>query len=137
MRRDVWLYPEDNLLVEKYYNVVNGEHLNAHDGSLYRQLDNTRQIISLVDLSEATLFNIDYSEFSELFENFLHRLEGVAIKVALYSGGNDKDDFMKASTFTKFEGGHVQIENFVELFDAFNWLELDDKLRQKIWPTLH
>lgn len=137
MKWDYWIYEDDNLIVEKYAKVLNSEHFEARDGRLYRQMNSGKQILQLVDFSEATLFNIQYDEIKMLFNDLNKRIGNASVKVAMYTGDNDKDDYMKMSTFSKHETDQIQIKNFVELYDAFTWLDLPDKTRQKVWDNLH
>lgn len=138
MKKEHWIYPESNLIVEKYSKVINREHLDKLDGLLYSQMDKDRLLLHLADFSDATFFNLDYSEMSDIFNDFVHRLGGtVQTKVALYSGNNDKDDYMKVSAFSKYETGKVQMKNFVELIDAVKWLELSQDDRASIWKEIH
>lgn len=138
MKRDHWIYSEQNLLVEKYQKVLNTEHIEALDGRLLSQLDKSRKLLHLVDVSQATLFNIDYGDISGLFEGLKDRIgESNSVKIALFSGENDKDDFMKVSTLTKYESDEIQMRNFVELKDALNWLEIQSDIREKVWSNLN
>jgi hypothetical protein len=137
MKRDYWLYPEANLIVDKYAKVLNAEHLDKLDGALIKQMDMSKEMLLLVDLSDATLFNISYGDMPALYSDFLERLGSAAsIKLALFSGENDRDDYMKVSTLTKYETERVQMKNFVELKDALNWLELHQDVRHAVWSNL-
>jgi len=138
MKRNYWLYPDSNLIVERYYNVVNKEHFDALDGSLFSQLDKSLELLAIVDMSGATLFNIQYGEISSLFKGFISRLGGkeVNIKVAIFCGENSRDDYLKLSTFTKYETEAIRIQCFTEWLPMFNWLNLENKLRDNIRAEL-
>lgn len=138
MKKEHWIYPKSNLLVEKFSKVINREHLDKLDGTLYNQMNKERVVLHLADFSDATFFNLEYGEMTDIFNDFIDRLGGdVESKVALYSGNNDKDDYMKVSAFSKHETGKVQMKNFVELIDAVKWLELSQDDRASIWEKIH
>jgi hypothetical protein len=137
MKRDHWIIPESNLLIEKYSRMINREHLEVLDGSLFAKLDKSKQMLHLIDFSEASIINIKYDELNILFSDFQKRLgDNTQIKVAIYNGGNNKSDYLKMSTFSKNESDLIKISTFIELFDAFNWLELSNKDRALIWSHL-
>ncbi len=138
MKRDYWSYPESNLFVERYSNVVNKEHFDTLDGSLIAQMDKSKEINAIIDMSDATLFNIQYGEISGLFKGFISRLGGSSqsIKVAIFCGANSKDDFLKISTFTKYATDKIKIECYSEWLPLFNWLEIENKQRDQIRATL-
>lgn len=133
MKRDYWFHKEDNLLVEKYSKIVNREDFGRLNGALYLELDQSKPMQTLVDMSDATLFNIQYGQISTIFKEFLDRVgEQNQINVAIFTGENDKDDYLKISAFSKYESGNVRIKNFDELRDAFDWLNLELDVRKKI-----
>mgnify|MGYP000750406509 CR=1 FL=1 len=137
MKKEHWINPESNLIVEKYSKVINREHLDQLDGRLYNEMDKGRPLLHLADFTDATFFNLDYGEMADIFNDFLNRLgDNVGTKVAFYSGNNDKDDLMKVSAFSKYETSKVQLKSFVELIDAVKWLELTQEDRQEIWKKL-
>lgn len=137
MRREHWIIPESNLLIEKYSKVINLEHMHELDGHLIAQLDTNRTMLHLVDFSDATFFNMDYGDLPIIFNGLLNRLGDTSkVRIALYSGENDKDDYMKVSAFSKYENSRVQMKNFVELIDAVKWLELSQDDRENVWKKL-
>lgn len=134
MKYDFWLYPEANLLVEKFSKIVNLKDFEGFDGSRFAELEKTSdKITSLVDMSDATLFNIKHDEVSKIYKSLVDRIKGnTSMKIAIYNGNNSKDDYLKTSLFTKFENERIQMQNFLDLKEAMNWLELSEDYREKI-----
>jgi hypothetical protein len=133
MKRDYWFHKEENLLVEKYSKIVNKDDFDQFNGALYNELDKNQTMLTLIDVSDATLFNIDYGQISSLFKEFLGRVgEDNKMNVAIFHGLNDKDDYLKISAFSKYESDSIQIKNFIELRDAFDWLNTNETVRDKI-----
>lgn len=126
MKRDYWLYPESNLIIEKYYGVINKEDFDRLDGSLLRQVEGSeKEIKALADLSSAHFFNIKYDDLKHVFDAFVKRVGANTVaKIAFFNGENAKDDYLKISQFTKFEAANLEIESFLELPEAMKWLEL-------------
>ena len=138
MKREHWIIPESNLLIEKYSKVINVEHLEDLNGALFAQLDSKKTMLHLIDFSDATFFNMKYDDLPVIFNGLVNRLgKTPEIRIALFSGNNDKDDYMKVSAFTKYENGRIKIRNFVELLDAVKWLELSQNDRLKVWEELY
>lgn len=137
MKRDHWFHTDSNLLVEKYSKIINKEDFERMTGVLYLELDSSKLIKSLIDISDGNLFNINYGQISSIFDEFLIRIKNIEnMQVAIFSGLNSKDDFLKISAFSKYESENVKIKNFVELRHAFEWLELNDIDIRKIKKQL-
>lgn len=138
MKRDYWLYPESNLIVEKYYGVVNKEDFDRFDGSLFRQVKGDSNVVfSVADISEASFFNIKYDDLQHLFDAIVKRVgHDATAKIAFYNGNNAKDDYLKVSQFTKFHANNLEIESFVDLLDVMNWLDLNHDDRENLRKKL-
>ena len=138
MKRDYWLYPESNLIVEKYYGVINPEDFDRFDGSLFRQIKgDENKVFGLADISQANFFNVKYDDLRHLYDAMVKRVGyDTPAKIAFYNGENAKDDYLKVSQFTKFESLNLQVESFLELSEALDWLCVNDKDRVKVRQRL-
>lgn len=137
MKHEHWIIESANLLVEKYKGVINKNDIGKGEGRLYRMMDTERPFKSIVDVSEAIFFNIKHDEIKFIFEDFQNRLgEDGAGKFVLYNGNNAKDDYLKTSLFTKFETDDIRLRNFIDLKEATDWLELDQKVAEEVFRII-
>lgn len=134
MKYDFWLYPEANLLVEKFSKIVNLQDFDKFDGSRFAEIEkSSKKIDALIDMSDATLFNIKHDEIKKIYQSVIDRVKGdTVMKIAIYNGNNSKDDYLKISLFTKFENDRIQMMNFLDLKEAMDWLGLSEDYREKI-----
>lgn len=137
MKHEHWIIESANLLVERYTGVVNKNDIGKGEGRLYRMLDETRPILSIVDVSQAIFFNIKHDEIKQVFQGFEGRIGNNAKgKFVIYNGNNAKDDYLKTSLFSKYETEDVRIQNFIDLKEASDWLELAPEETAKVFRYL-
>jgi len=114
-----------SILVEKYSGPITKNNILKTDNYIItEEYSELKKLLILCDISEATFSGLDYKEIPELLEAFKSNPDELAgTKLALYHGGNSKEDFLKFSAYSKHEYNlTVFIQSFLSLESAMNWL---------------
>lgn len=146
MKHEYLKFDDEALVVEQFFGVVNAEDIIRTDNEVFSSfrsmIDKGHTCYKLLsDISNAYFDNLKYDQLGQINASIERQLEGlpagVKLKLALFSGENHKDDFLKASQYTRFETERLTIKNFLDIRDALNWLELDSSTRTKIWELVN